>query len=407
MSLGESLLGADAGYQQMGGPQAAPRLPRRASMGVATAGEVIAAVEADEGQCPQSMLQTDPHHGLSHGEAAKRLRDYGPNALPEEKVNPCLVFLGHFWGPMPIMIWVAIAVEFALATINNEPVGYLDAGILLVLQLLNGLVGWHEGQKAGDAIAALKGALSPKCSVVREGKEVMGFDATQLVPGDIVKLCFGQAVPADCRVLGDREIRVDQAALTGESMPKRMIPGDVAKMGSTLTEGEVEAVVVATGCHTFFGKTASLINKASNEEGHFQKLLMKITIVLISMASVIVVALFAYILSKRAPHETFMEVFLKAISICVVVLISSIPIVMQVVCLTALAVGAKRLAEKKAIVKRLGAIEELAVSPPPSLPPIPPRAPPLVPIPIIPPSLRPSFLSCIYAFIDAVCPYVR
>ena len=154
MSLGESLLGADAGYQQMGGPQAAPRLPRRASMGVATAGEVIAAVEADEGQCPQSMLQTDPHHGLSHGEAAKRLRDYGPNALPEEKVNPCLVFLGHFWGPMPIMIWVAIAVEFALATINNEPVGYLDAGILLVLQLLNGLVGWHEGQKAGDAIAA-------------------------------------------------------------------------------------------------------------------------------------------------------------------------------------------------------------------------------------------------------------
>ena len=116
---------------------------------------------------------------------------------------------------------------------------------------MNGLVGWYEGRKADDAIAALKNALSPRCSVVRDGREISGYDASQLVPGDIVKLAFGNAVPADCKILGTREIRVDQAALTGESIPKRMGKGDVAKMGSTLTDGECEAVVVATGSHTF------------------------------------------------------------------------------------------------------------------------------------------------------------
>ena len=175
-------------------------------------------------QCDERDLQTDVETGLSSNEAERRLQVYGPNALPEEKKDPCVEFLSHFWGPMPIMIWVAIAIEILLAGVERKPTSLLDAGILFILQMLNGLVGWHEGKKAGDAIAALKDALSPRCSVVRDGREMANYDATLLVPGDIVKLSFGQAVPADVRIVGDREIRVDQAALTGESLPKRMAP---------------------------------------------------------------------------------------------------------------------------------------------------------------------------------------
>lgn len=171
------------------------------------------------------------HVGLTSEEAAKLLEIHGRNELPE-KVDPkWKIFLRQFWAPMPIMIWIAIIIEVAIAN-------YIDMGILLVIQFANASISFYEITKAGNAIAALKSSLKPLATCKRDGtfKEM---DATLLVPGDLVMLGAGSAIPADCRVNGS-EIDVDQAALTGESLPVTFYKGDSCKMGSTVVRGECE-----------------------------------------------------------------------------------------------------------------------------------------------------------------------
>lgn len=170
--------------------------------------------------------------GLSSGEAAELLQKYGRNELVEKTVPRWLVFLRLFWAPMPLMLWLAIIIE---AAISN----FLDMGILLFIQFTNASISFYESSKAGNAIAALKSSLKPMATCKRDGKFVE-MDATLLVPGDTVLLASGSAVPADCRV-NFSEIDVDQAALTGESLPVTMYKGDSVKMGSTVVRGEVEA----------------------------------------------------------------------------------------------------------------------------------------------------------------------
>jgi magnesium-transporting ATPase (P-type) len=171
------------------------------------------------------------HVGLTSEQAAKLLEIHGRNELPE-KVDPkWKIFLRQFWAPMPIMIWIAIIIELAIAN-------YIDMGILLVIQFANASISFYEITKAGNAIAALKSSLKPLATCKRDGtfKEM---DATLLVPGDLVLLGSGSAIPADCRVNGS-EIDVDQAALTGESLPVTFYKGDSCKMGSTVVRGECE-----------------------------------------------------------------------------------------------------------------------------------------------------------------------
>lgn len=169
--------------------------------------------------------------GLTSEEAAKRLAQYGRNELPETREPKWLLFLRQFWAPMPIMIWIAIIIE---AAIQN----FIDMGILLMIQFANASISFYESNKAGNAIAALKSSLKPTATCKRDDKwEVI--DAAILVPGDTVLLGSGSAIPADCRV-NDSEIDVDQAALTGESLPVTFYKGDSCKMGSTVVRGEVE-----------------------------------------------------------------------------------------------------------------------------------------------------------------------
>ena len=171
------------------------------------------------------------HVGLTSEEAAKLLEIHGRNELPE-KVDPkWKIFLRQFWAPMPIMIWIAIIIEVAIAN-------YIDMGILLVIQFANASISFYEITKAGNAIAALKSSLKPLATCKRDGK-FKEMDATLLVPGDLVMLGAGSAIPADCRVNGS-EIDVDQAALTGESLPVTFYKGDSCKMGSTVVRGECE-----------------------------------------------------------------------------------------------------------------------------------------------------------------------
>ncbi|RMX66309.1 hypothetical protein DD238_003744 [Peronospora effusa] len=291
----------------------------------------------------RSLLDTG-EAGLSTVEASRRLKVFGSNELESKEKSKWIKLAEQFWGPMPIMIWLAILVE---AITRDWP----DFLVLLFLQLLNGTVGWYEELKAGNAVAALKASLKPEAQVIRDGVH-QTINAALLVPGDRITLSSGAAVPADCDLCEGHPVQIDQAALTGESFPVTMTAGDNAKMGSTVVRGEVEAVVSATGGQTFFGKTASLISSV-DEVSHFQKILLRITMFLMAISFVLVGFCLGYLIYNG-------EDFLEAIAFCVVLLVASIPIAMQVVCTSTMALGSRKLAEEKVIVTQLQSIETLS-----------------------------------------------
>jgi P-type E1-E2 ATPase len=155
----------------------------------------------------------------------------------------------------------------------------------------------HTAAQAGNAIASLKKSLKPEATVKRNGL-AQCINAAEVVPGDIVLLGAGQAVPADCRLLAGKPIQVDQAALTGESLPVTMTEGSPALMGSTVTRGEIEAVVTATGSGTFFGKTATLISNV-DEMAHFEKVFQQINLSLTTLGVTIVTITFIMLVMVR------------------------------------------------------------------------------------------------------------
>jgi H+-transporting ATPase len=241
------------------------------------------------------------------------------------------------------MIWVAAITEAAIA---NWP----DMGILLAIQFLNASLGFYEVMKAGDAVESLKATLKPVATVKRDGKW-SNIHTRNVVPGDLVLLASGSAIPADCLV-NDGRIEVDQSAMTGESMTVTMHKGDCAKMGSMVTRGEVEATAQFTGAETFFGKTASMLGGEA-ETSNLQKMLLKIMGVLVTLSFLLSGIVFAFLLSKGADLR-------DSISFTVVLIVASIPIAIEIVCTTTLALGSKELSDLGAIVTRLAAIEDMA-----------------------------------------------
>jgi len=242
------------------------------------------------------------------------------------------------------MIWVAIIIEAAQGS-------WLNFGVLFFLQTLNGLVSFVEEKNAGDAVAALKNALAPVAEVKRNGKW-QKINARELVPGDLIQLKIGDVIPADGLLCEGDPIQVDQAALTGESLPVTVWPNQDVKMGSSVKRGETETLVTATGGNTFLGRAASLVANVESQ-GRFQKVMFRITLGLLSLSLVLCSIIFGVLYTKN--HNV-----LSALGTCVVLLVASIPIAMQVVCTSTMAVGSRRLAAKGAIVSRLSAIEELA-----------------------------------------------
>lgn len=188
--------------------------------------------------------------GLSTQEAELRLQTYGKNEVPEIVVPKWYIFVSQLWKPLPLMMWVALIIE---AIIEN----YIDLILLLFILLTNTTVGFLEITKAEDSVAALKKTLHPSATVKRDGKFIT-IDTIFVVPGDVVLLTTGSAVPADCRV-NEGEIEIDEATLTGEIHPVVKYQGGECKMGSTVVRGDVEATVEATGAETFVGKTDALM----------------------------------------------------------------------------------------------------------------------------------------------------
>jgi H+-transporting ATPase len=282
--------------------------------------------------------------GLTEAEAQKRLTQYGPNEIEEKKTNLLLKFLSYFWGPIPWMIEVAIVLS---GIVGHWP----DFFIILLLLFANATVGFVEERQAGDAVEALKARLAIKARVKRDGKWVTP-PARELVPGDAIRLRLGDIVPADARLLDGDEVSVDQSALTGESLPATRKSGDAVFSGSIVRRGEIGALVYATGGKTYFGKTAELVETAATES-HFQKAVLKIGDYLIVLAVALVGIIVAAALYRGDP-------ILSTLQFALVLTVAAIPVAMPTVLSVTMAVGARLLAKKQAIVSKLVAIEELA-----------------------------------------------
>ena len=282
--------------------------------------------------------------GLSEAEAKKRLAQYGPNEIAEKKTNALLKFLSYFWGPIPWMIEVAVVLS---GVVRHWP----DFFIILVLLFANAIIGFWEERQAGDAIEALKARLAIKARVKRDKKWITP-PAKDLVPGDVVRLRLGDIVPADARLLAGDEISVDQSALTGESLPTSRKSGDAVFSGSIMRRGEIDALVYATGAKTYFGKTAELVETAVTVS-HFQKAVLKIGNYLIMLAIVMVAVIIGLSIYRG-------EAILTTLQFALVLTVAAIPVAMPTVLSVTMAVGARKLAKKQAIVSKLVAIEELA-----------------------------------------------
>ena len=291
----------------------------------------------------EKKLASSPK-GLTQVEAEKRLSQYGPNVIEEKKNSPLLKFLTYFWGPIPWMIESAVILS---AVARHWP----DFGIILVLLLANAIVGFWEEHTAGNAIEALKAKLAIKARVIRDGKWINPA-ARELVPGDVIRLRLGDIVPADVRLLDGDSMSVDQSALTGESLPVTSKLGDAVFSGSIIRRGESSALVYATGANTYFGKTAELVQDA-HTVSHFQKAVLKIGNYLIILALVLVATIIAVAIYRGDP-------LLTTLQFALVLTVAAIPVAMPTVLSVTMAVGARLLATKQAIVSRLVAIEELA-----------------------------------------------
>jgi H+-transporting ATPase len=291
----------------------------------------------------QAKLGSSPE-GLGHAEAQKRLAQYGPNEIEEEKTNPFLKFLTYFWGPIPWMIEAAVILS---AVARHWP----DFSIILLLLVANAVVGFWEEHQAGNAIAALKAKLAIKARVRRDGTWTTPA-ARELVPGDVIRVRLGDIVPADARLLDGDPIEVDQSALTGESLPAARKAGEAVFSGSIVRRGEIDAMVYATGTHTYFGKTAQLVEEA-HTVSHFQRAVLKIGDYLIILAVALVAVIIIVALFRGDP-------MLTTVQFALVLTVAAIPVAMPTVLSVTMAVGARLLAKKEAIVTRLAAIEELA-----------------------------------------------
>ncbi len=310
-------------------PVPQPRTPQAGS--VHGGSEETAAPQADD-------------EGLTSAEAVRRLAASGPNVIAEQHVSLLAKMADYFWGPIP---WMIEAAAILSAMARRWP----DFAIILTMLVINGAVGFLEEHNADNAIAALKKRLALLARAKRDGKW-QDIAAAALVPGDRILLKIGNIVPADARLVSGDYLRIDQAALTGESLPVDKNKDDIAYSGSIIQQGQMEAVVTATGMRTFFGKTAQLVETARTRS-HFQTAVLRIGnfLILITlglMALILLVALFRG------------DSLIETVLFCLVLTVAAIPVALPAVLSVTMAVGASALARMRAIVSRLVSIEEMA-----------------------------------------------
>ncbi len=290
--------------------------------------------------------QVDSKTGLTESQAKQALEQFGYNEIKEHEEPLWHRVFRRFWGPIPWMIEIAAL----LSAIVQK---WEDFVIITIMLLVNALLDFFQEHRALNALKALKQKLANEVIVLRDG-EFKTIAARFIVPGDIIKLKIGDIIPADVQLLSGDYLLVDQAALTGESLPVSKKTDEVAYANTIVKQGEMLAVIVNTGEHTNFHSVVSLVAKAQLEErSHFQKMVLQIGnfLIMITVALVLLI-----IIVSLFRDENFLEI----IRFSLVLTVAAIPVALPAVLSVTMAVGALNLARRQAIVSRLVAIEELA-----------------------------------------------
>lgn len=290
-----------------------------------------------------SLVDPSKLPGLTTAQAAERLKQFGPNAIPESRSNPGLVLLKKFWSPVPWMLEVTILLEIYLGK-------YVEAGTIAALLVFNALLSFWQESRAQNALALLRQRLVVHTRTRRDGSWQM-VPAGELVPDDVIHLRMGDLVPADL-TLADGSIELDQSAITGESLPVEVGPGQSAYAGATITRGEATGVIDTTGSRTHFGRTAELVGSAGTVS-HLAGIIFAIVKYLVIADSILVALVIAYsVYSHLAWHQI--------LPFALIILIASVPVALPATFTLATALGAADLARQGVLVVRLSAIEEAA-----------------------------------------------
>jgi len=354
---------------------------------------------ADPGAVPEDMLDTDINQGISEHEVEKRRKRFGWNELTTEKTNWIKQFLSYFQGPILYVMEIAALLAAGLGD-------WIDFGVICGILLLNATVGWYQEKQAADVVASLKGDIAMKATVVRDGVEDQIL-AREIVPGDIVIVEEGASVPADVRLIcaydspedfeqyrkmkeedkfddssdpddekkeddmGEEErpisqghslIATDQSAITGESLAVDKYMGEVAYYTTGCKRGKAYSIALCSARTSFVGRTASLVQGA-NDQGHFKAIMNSIGTALLVLVMFFILlswigGFFRHIGVSEARGDS--EGSVTLLHYALIMLIIGVPVGLPVVTTTTLAVGAAYLAEQKAIVQKLTAIESLA-----------------------------------------------
>ena len=285
-----------------------------------------------------------PVNGLTEEEAKTRIGQLGYNELPEKKKNPLLDFLARYWGPMPWLLELTIALSYIIGH-------YLEAAIVFGLLTINAVIGFHHTRSSLKALELLKKRLAIKAKVLRNGEWVVR-DAREIVPGDTIQVGLGDLVPADAKVVGG-EVSIDQSALTGESLPVTVRQSGILYSSSIVKRGEAKALVVSTGGNTYFGKTAELV-KIAKPRSHQQQIMSAI----VKYAMYVGIAALVFVVLDATLTQVIN--ILTIVTFALIFLMGSVPVALPAVFAIVLAVGAIQLAKEGALVTKLDSIEDAA-----------------------------------------------
>ncbi|KAF2640694.1 plasma-membrane proton-e [Massarina eburnea CBS 473.64] len=355
-----------------------------------------AQVGADPGTVPDDMLNTDLRSGISTTEIERRRKQFGFNEITTEKTNWLKQFLSYFQGPILYVMEIAALLAAGLGD-------WIDFGVICGILLLNAIVGWYQEKQAADVVASLKGDIAMKATVIRDGGEIQIL-AREIVPGDIVVVEEGSTVPADVRLIcnydspedfetylklkqedmfedsddpdnekkeededgpvheGVSLVATDQSAITGESLAVDKYMGEVAYYTTGCKRGKAYGIALCTAKHSFVGRTASLVQGAK-DQGHFKAIMNSIGTALLVLVMFWILAAWIGGFFRHIPIAVHREPFGDSVTLlhyALILLIIGVPVGLPVVTTTTLAVGAAYLAQQKAIVQKLTAIESLA-----------------------------------------------
>lgn len=301
-------------------------------------------------------LETDMHRGLSEAEAKRRRELFGGNAIQEVHASKFAIFFRQFESPLILILLAAAAMTLSISH-------FRDTLFILIAVIANVALGFYQEHKAERALSELKSYLRERARVIREGKEYE-IDAEHLVPGDLIRLSQGDRVPADTRIIFSNDLQIDEALLTGESLPVEKTadaaPPEteladqrcMAFAGTLVSQGVGTAVVCRTGTATEFGKIAVLVARTEHEATPLQRAIQKFSVRASLFLGVLTIGVFFIGISVG---HSYLDMFLTSVAIAVAAIPEGLPVALTVI----LAVGVERMAKRNGVVRKLVAAEAL------------------------------------------------